>query len=163
MKHTFSQFLNEGFDSLKKEGRIIYHVSPVKVTLGDKWGNGYDELHDAVSHHGEDGEENLEEYELWKRTLTAYEKGMGNVSSKASNQVYVSSQPQAWIDVQTDELGITYKFGGIYLIITKHPVKEHLVPSGMGQQLPEAIINVSDIIQINGPFKSVGEADRSLQ
>lgn len=159
MKKKFSQFLMEN-----KNG-VIYHVSPVKFTPGDKYGRGYDELYDTVHNFEcDDGDRQcMAEYEILHKTLRVYDKGMGNVSGKNDTQIYVTSQPQAWIDVQTDELGITYKYGGIYVIIPKKPIKEHLVPAGMGYQLPEAIMNVSDIESYYGPFKTEREAKSHIK
>ena len=142
---------------------IIYHASPVKFDPNDKFGKGYDELFDYVKNYDdeEDGK-SIHEYKLLARTLKAYENGMGNVSSKQENQIYVSSQPEAWIELQMDELEITYQFGGIYALQINHPIKEHLVNAGMGMQLPEAIINTSDIIAYRGPFKSELEASKAF-
>jgi hypothetical protein len=154
-KLKFSEFLNES-----ETGFIMYHVSPVKFTPGDKFGQGYDELFNTVNEYDcDDGDRDcLKKYDILVNTLKSYEKGMGNVSGKNDNQIYVTSQPQAWMDVQSDELGITYEFGGIYLLKLRRPVKESMVPAGMGYTLPEAIINVSDILSFSGPYKSESAA-----
>lgn len=164
ISELYNNLLESQFDDYFNNHQITYHVTPVKFDRGNKWGNGYDELYDAVHNYDDeiDGN-NVEEYEILRRTLKAYEDGMGNVSNKQQNQIYVSSVPEAWKEIQQDELNITYKFGGIYGMVINHPVKESLVPSGMGQRLPEAIININDILIIVGPYKLKSEAEHALK
>lgn len=153
------KILERNGESVAPKPAITYHASPVKLDLKDRYGKGYDELYDKVNNF--DG--STDEFLKWENFLKKYEGGsLGNNAGKKADQLYVSNQPDAWKSVQTDELNVPYDLGGIYGLEVNKAPNYYMQKSGMGQQLPEAVISAKDVINQHGPFKTKAELDKYL-
>jgi hypothetical protein len=156
---------------LIEQKRLVYHVSPLPKFDGTKESTleAVADLYNMLSDKSENESISTEEFDSLKsqmrlldkleRAIKQGKRAFGNVSGIDADSFYASTQPDYWKSMQEDELGIEYGNGGIYAIVTKQPVDETFVSSGMGQQAPEAEVKKNNVEKIVGPFATKKEAN----
>lgn len=168
-------FLTESLaNDLESQHRLYYHVSPLpKFTanrqetldaLYDVYGELEDKLEsdDISTDEYYDIQKKLKNLNKLEKAIKSGNRAFGDNALIDKDSFYASSQPEYWMSVQEDELGLDYSHGGIFAVVLKQPAQENFVRAGMGHQAPEVEIRMDNVENIVGPFKSKAQAWRAV-
>lgn len=160
-------------ENIDLTGRVYYHVSPLpRFTANRSETLGiiddlYNELQEELETIDDDDQyygikRKLKRLDELYKAIQSGSRAFGDNALIDVDSFYASSQPEYWMSVQEDELGLDYSHGGIYGILLKSPQEENYVPSGMGQMAPEVEIAFDNVENIVGPFQSKQLAYKAL-
>ena len=106
---------------LESQGLLVYHVSPLPKFDGTRKTSieSCQDLYNQLSEEADELEDDIERWdELQKqmkmldkleRALKTGNRAFGDNGQIDSDSFYASSQPEYWLDEQSDELGIDYR------------------------------------------------------
>jgi hypothetical protein len=150
-----------------------FHASPLPYFSGNKkkdlknaW-ELYAILQDRLNLEDDSDvyEEHRKLLDSFEYTLDRMEKGSigGNNAEAKSNQLYVSSEPEYWMNIIKTDNAVCYDFGGAYKLKLNKPISYYFQSGGGMSQAPEQLITMKDVISIVGPYNEERELNEPLK
>jgi hypothetical protein len=146
------------------ETRVTFHGSPLpyftgnrKADLKNAW-ELYNILEQrlVIENDGDVYSENRSLLDSFEYTLKRMEVGNigGNNANAKSNQLYVSSVPEYWMDIIKNENNVCYDFGGVYELKLNKPISYYNQSGGGLASATEQLITMKDVVSITGPYEN---------